>query len=309
MKRLFFTSVLMISFTALLAQNTKQNEDSLQGWNTYGNFSLLFNQAAFNAEWQDGGMSSYGGNAHLDYHFNYRKDDFTWDNKVLAEYGVIKTEGDQELRKTVDKFELYSVAGKQIKESNWFYSAFLNFKTQFGPGYEYAEKTFTNPATGEEVTTFTRGEKSTHIFSPADLRLGLGFLWKKSDNLKVNIAPATARVTFVDDQFTSVPGYVDGDYFGVDQGESMRFEFGAALNAYAKFELLDNLSVENILSLYSNYLEKPQNVDMDYTFKLDMKVNKWLSANFIFQAIYDDDAVGAFQIREVLGVGFSYKLN
>lgn len=39
---------------------------------------------------------------------------------------------------------------------------------------------------------------------------------------------------------------------------------------------------------------------------LNMKVNKYLSANVIFQAIYDDNAVGAFQIREVLGVGFNY---
>ena len=64
--------------------------------------------------------------------------------------------------------------------------------------------------------------------------------------------------------------------------------------------------MENILNLYSNYLEDPQNVDLDYTMNLNMKVNKYLSANVIFQAIYDDNAVGAFQIREVLGVGFNY---
>src|SRR5699024_624835 len=103
-----------------------------EGWNTFGTFSLLFNQAAFNADWAEGGLSSLGGNAHIDFNFNYRKGDLTWDNKVIAEYGVIKTEGDEKIRKTVDKFEIYSVAGKQIEESNWFYSAFLNFKTQFG---------------------------------------------------------------------------------------------------------------------------------------------------------------------------------
>jgi hypothetical protein len=131
-------------------------------------------------------------------------------------------------------------------------------------------------------------------------------LWKKSENLYVNIAPATARLIFVDSDFTSTPGYVDGDYFGVDAGESTRFEFGAAVSAYAKVQLLENVSMENILNLYSNYLEDPQNVDLDYTMNLNMKVNKYLSANVIFQAIYDDNAVGAFQIREVLGVGFNY---
>ena len=55
-------------------------------------------------------------------------------------------------------------------------------------------------------------------------------LWKKSENLYVNIAPATARLIFVDSDFTSIPGYVDGDYFGVDAGESTRFEFGGAVS-------------------------------------------------------------------------------
>ena len=38
-----------------------------------------------------------------------------------------------------------------------------------------------------------------------------------------------------------------------------------------------------------------------------MTINKYLSANFTFQAIYDDDAAKAFQIREVLGLGVNYK--
>ena len=38
-----------------------------------------------------------------------------------------------------------------------------------------------------------------------------------------------------------------------------------------------------------------------------MKVNDFLSANLTFQAIYDDDAVKAFQIREVFGAGLTYK--
>ena len=71
---------------------------------------------------------------------------------------------------------------------------------------------------------------------------------------------------------------------------------------------MDNVSFENILNLYSNYLDKPQNIDIDYTANIVMSINKYLSANFTFQAIYDDNAVQAFQIREVLGVGLTYKL-
>ena len=194
--------------------------------------------------------------------------------------------------------------GKQINESNWYYSFFINLRTQFAPGYEFFED-----VNGDEART-----EITRFFSPAYLQLGPGMLWKKSDNLKVNIAPATARFIFVSKDFTDVGNAqadIDafnaaGGYFGVEANETMRFEFGAALNAYAKFELMKNVSMENILSLYSNYLEDPQNVDIDYTTNVVMTINKYLSTNLTFQAIYDDNAIGAFQIREVFGLGVNY---
>ncbi len=66
--------------------------------------------------------------------------------------------------------------------------------------------------------------------------------------------------------------------------------------------------MDNVLLLYSNYLDQPGNVDINYSAAVNMKVNDWLSANLIFQAIYDDNAVGAFQVREVFGLGLNYKL-
>ena len=110
----------------------------------------------------------------------------------------------------------------------------------------------------------------------------------------------------MDPDFTSVPGYVDGDYYGVNLNESTRFELGASVSAFLKYEVMTNVTMEHNLSLYSNYLDKPGNVDIDYLLNLDMAVNKYLSANFIFQAIYDDNTVGAFQIREVFGAGLTY---
>ena len=61
--------------------------------------------------------------------------------------------------------------------------------------------------------------------------------------------------------------------FGVEQGETTRYEFGAALNAYYKFSIMDNVTMENIANLYSNYLDNPGNVDIDYQMNLVMKIN------------------------------------
>lgn len=290
----------------LFSQETKPKDTVPDGWKRSGKISLLFNQAAFNAEWTGGGTSNYAGNISLTYDFNYKKGKISWDNKILADYGITKNKDDKYSRKTNDRLEFNSILGKQIKETNWYKSLFFNFKTQFAPGYEFNEDL--NPE-DEGYRTET-----THFLSPAYIQFGPGLLWKKSDNLYVNLSPATVKFIIVDKDFTSVneavPGaleaYNANKYFGVDANETSRFEFGASLSAYAKFDIMANVSAENILNLYSNYLENPQNVDIDYTLNLVLKVNKYISSNVTFQAIYDDNAVQGFQIREALGVGVTY---
>jgi len=305
MKKISLLLILAMCFSLTYAQDDEgdqqqddqQQEEQKEGWTHLGNFSLIFNQAAFNADWQDGGTSNYAGNLSLDYAANYKEGRLSWDNSLIAEFGLTKIKGDDFMRKTNDQLELNSVLGYQVEEgSRWYYSFFGNFKTQFAKGYEYNED-----VGGERIET-------TGFMSPGYLKFGPGMLYKNDEILKINIAPATARFIFVDDKFTTVPGYEDGDYYGLDRGKSMRFEFGASVDIVSKVALLENVDLKNRLSLYSNYLEDPQNVDIDYTMKLDMKINEFLSANFVFQAIYDDNTVTAFQIREALGVGFSYKL-
>ena len=297
MKKITLTIFLAFYSFSVFAQ---EEQDTIpNGWKKEGTMQLLFNQSAFNDEWTGGGTSNIAGNFLLDYKFNYKMDDFTWDNRILFDYGLTKQRGDDFARKTSDRLEFHSIAGKQIQESLWYYSFFINFRTQITKGYEFSE----DADTGETIRT-----EKTHFLSPAYIQAGPGFLWKKNDDLYVNAAPATARLILVDKDFTSVAGYEDGDYFGVDEGESARFELGFSLTGFAKFDVMENVSISNLLQLYSNYLEDPQNVDIDYTMNANLKINEYLSTNLIFQAIYDDNAVKGFQIREVFGLGFNYKL-
>ncbi|MGM0933794.1 MAG: DUF3078 domain-containing protein [Bacteroidota bacterium] len=296
MKKIILFLAFFAGIFSLKAQEEVQEEQQ-EGWTKEGNFALLFNQSAFNDEWTGGGTSNLAGNLLLNYNFNYLRDDITWDNKFILDYGLTKQKTDDFARKTSDRLEFNSIAGKQIEESNWFYSLFLNFRTQITKGYNYDE----NAETGEIIRT-----EYTNFLSPAYLQFGPGMLWKKSEDLYVNLSPATGRMILVDSDFTSAPGYVDGDYFGVDAEKSARWELGASISAYAKFGIIENVSMENLLNLYSNYLEDPQNVDIDYTMNMNMKINNYLSTNLIFQAIYDDNAVKGFQIREVFGLGFNY---
>lgn len=298
MKKILLLLILFVAAGSnLIAQEEEEDEKQKQGWTKEGDISLLFNQSAFNDEWTGGGTSSIAGNFLFNYDFNYLRDDLTWENRLIVDYGITRQNGEKFARKTSDRVEFNSIAGKQMGDSNLFYSLFLNFRTQIAKGYDFNEDAETSETIRTEYTNF---------LSPAYLQFGPGMLWKKSEDLYINISPATGRLIMVDSDFTSAPGYVDGDYFGVDAEKAARWEFGASLSAFAKFNIIENVSMENLLNLYSNYLEEPQNVDIDYTMNMKMKINEYLSTTLIFQAIYDDNAVKGFQIREVFGLGFTY---
>ena len=273
--------LLLLGLVSIGAFAQETVTDSTSNWTKKGTFTLLANQSSFN-NWLAGGQNNFAGNAGVNYDFNYKNADWNWDNKLILAYGLTKIK-DADTQKTDDRIEFTSLLGKKAK-GYWFYSAFLNFKTQMDSGFDPATQT----------------TKISHFFSPAYFQFGPGMLWKKSDNLKVNIAPATSKLIMVHSHFTEF-----GPSFGVEQGDTFRYELGFALNGYYKFNVMENVSVENILNLYSNYLEDPQNVDLDYQLNIVMKINKYLSTNFAFQTIYDDNAFRGFQTRQVIGVGFN----
>ena len=260
----------------------KIQEEKPNGWEKKGVATVLLNQASFN-NWLAGGQSSISGNAGIKYDLNYKSDTWTWDNKLNANYGLTKING-QDLRKTDDRFEFNSLLGKKAS-GEWYYSFFFNFKTQFDSGFDPADNTI----------------KISHFLSPTYTQFGPGMMWKKNDNLKINVAPATSKIIMVHKHFTEL-----GPAFGVRMGESSRYEFGAAVNAYYKFNIMENVSAENIFNSYTNYLEEVYNVDIDYTLNIVMKVNKYLTTNFAFQTIYDDNAYRGFQTRQVIGIGVNY---
>ncbi len=263
-----------------------------QGWTKKGKISFLFNQSSFD-NWVTGGENNISGNLGINYDFNYKSEDWSWDNKIIASYGLVRTKNSEFEKKTDDRLEFNSLAGKRAG-GNWYYSAFVNFQTQFSKGYVYD-----TDANGKEIRT-----EYTNFFSPAYLTFGPGLMWKKTDNFKFNLAPISSKITFVTSELREQ--YAGVNYFGVDEGKTMRYELGFYASGYYKFNLFENVSAENILSLYSNYLEDPQNVDLDYQLNLVMTINKFLSTNLIVQTVYDDNAFRGLQIRQVFGLGVNY---
>jgi hypothetical protein len=77
--------------------------------------------------------------------------------------------------------------------------------------------------------------------------------------------------------------------------------------------------LENRLSLYTDYINKFGNIDIDWQMQLAMVVNQYVKANIGTHVIYDDDIKfkeergGAqvikgprVQLKQILGVGIEY---
>lgn len=285
MQKFWFYFLFSISLFSI-AQD--QPKDSISAWDKKGKFGFLFNQSSFQ-NWTAGGENNISGTASVNYVFNYAKNSWSWTNQIIAAYGLTQING-QDVEKTDDRFEYNSVLGKKAGKY-WFYSFFLNFRTQFDKGYRKVT---------DSLGVERRIERS-RIFSPAYYTFGPGMLWKKSNNLYVNISPATSKITTVLARFTETRSA-----FGVDQGETVNYELGFNGAGYWKFTAMENVTIENIFNMYIDYLENTDEVDLSYQLNVLMKINSYLSTNFNFHAIYDTDAIARTQVKQVFGLSVNY---
>jgi len=280
--------------------------DTIQGWKTGGVFTLNLAQTSL-TNWAAGGQNSFAVNGFISAFANYKRNKSVWDNSLDIGYGLLKQGTSSRYMKTDDKFDFLSQFGLEAFK-NFYYSVLLNFKTQMAPGYKYPD--FTN--------------KISDFFSPAYLLLALGLDYKPDAHFSAFIAPMTLKFTFVTDRQLS-----DSGAFGVKPGNKSLTEFGGYLRAIYtkndfKNELLKNVTFTTKIDLFSNYIDKPQNIVVNWETLLAFKVNKFLSANINTQLVYDDkikipydkngngiieagESVGSLiQFKEILGVGFSY---
>ena len=289
--------ILLFLFLISLVVNARDTEtDTTKFWGTGGTSSVTFSQVSLK-NWAAGGESSYSLNSMINLFAKYKKDKLSWDNTLDFGYGIIKQEGRQ-VRKTDDKIDIKSKFGYEAA-SNWYYSGAFSFKTQFAKGFKYNE----DQGTRKLISDF---------MSPAYMLLSLGMDYKPDDGFNMLISPVTGKTTVVLDDTLSQAGA-----FGVEEGNKVRNEFGGYLKiAYTK-DIWDNVTLNTKIDLFSNYLDEPGNVDVNWELLVSMKINEFLSANINTQLIYDDniqyiDEDGnehgpRIQFKEVFGVGFSYK--
>ncbi|NQU86026.1 MAG: DUF3078 domain-containing protein [Mariniphaga sp.] len=287
----------LIILSCLTISLFAQEKADTSYWNTNGNISLNFSEVSF-SNWAAGGKSSVSGVGLLNFSVNYAKDKIIWENTLNFGYGLLK-EGKNDATKSEDKIDLNSKLGLQTGSEKLLYSALFNFRTQFAPGYNY-------PNVTDEISNF---------LAPGYLNLALGIDYKPSEKLSIFVSPLSGKLTIVDNLGLS-------EKFGLEIGKKSRGEFGATFKTQLKTPLVKNVDIDTQLSLFSNYLDTPQNIDVVWDLIINMKINDFLSANFISNLIYDDDIKididenedGVFdgkgprvQFKQLLGIGLSYK--
>lgn len=265
-------------------------------WEFEGLADVRFNQGYISDSWSEGGESSISALSILKYSADYSYGKLrTFDFDTEYRLGYIQA-GDNDLRKNDDKFELNAKYGRSAF-NDWYYSTLFNFKTQFIKGFEYP-----NDSTKTNISQF---------LNPAYMVFSLGLDYKPSSKLTVLISPLTAKFTIVADTVR-----FDQTRFGVGQNEYIRKELGAYVKAISKIKFRDNISLENKINFFTNYTEKPQNIDVNWELDLKVKITDYITMSVNAHFIYDDDVKfidedgnerGArAQFKELLGVGFEY---
>lgn len=301
-------SVVLIFTVNINAQVTDKEEDlktvssdSTDGWEKGGVFSLTLGQTGF-TNWAAGGINSFSLNGLGGLFANYKKGKLTWDNTLDAGYGFLKQgKGDNsQVFKTDDKFDFASKLGFKATDK-LYYAALINFKTQFADGYDY-------PNDSIVISSF---------MAPGYLLAAAGIDYRPNKYFSLFFAPLTSKTTFVRNQ-----ALADSSAFGVEAGENIRNEFGGYIKTVFTKDIAKNINLNTKLDLFSNYLNNPQNIDINWEVLLSMKVNKYITANISTQLLYDDDILvpvdkdgdgvnestgKRIQFKEILGIGFSFK--
>ena len=323
MKKLLLPLIaLLLSMNVAFAQDAPASP-----WAHGGNVGFNMAQSHFD-NWAPGGQDNINFLGLAKYDINYKNGNHKWDNGIDLQLGYSYFDLDKKPIKTDDRIFLSSLYGYNLSNDKLYATANFTFQSQFTNGYNYAVDST---------------ERISGFMAPGYFTLGLGAQWVPNEHFKVNFAPLTAKMTYVNDQKLADDGafgvkkaeYEDvTEIIGTDtltyqrktkDGEKIRWELGAQLTAEFNYEIAKNVTFSSKLIAFYNYLIGDENaigekyncpVDFDWDNALIMKVNDWLSCNITARLVYDEDIAPLSRIegttfrqfKEVMSIGISYKI-
>ena len=283
MKKIF-TVIAIIIATTLAAQDSIPPAKKDTSWKVSGYFGLNFSQTSL-SNWQGGGQDNIAGNSILNIQAVYKKGKSEWLNKLDAQYGLIKTDGDRLFKKNIDQLFALSKYNLNAFNKYWFYAAQGDYRTQFAPGYNYNVDSVVGTARSD-------------FNSPGYIQLAIGLDFKPTKYFSATFAPIAGKITVVNRQYLADEGAYGVEKAVLDtagkivtNGKRSRFELGGRIILRFKKDIFKNVNLDSYLDLFSNYANNPGNIDVVFNNLLTLKINKYFTANVISQVLYDDDVV------------------
>ncbi|TFH28095.1 MAG: DUF3078 domain-containing protein [Bacteroidia bacterium] len=234
----------------------------------FGFLSAFILNQTYLSNWTKGGESSLSAmmDIQLDATYNNKDANTQWINAVRMKFGTIMTQ-EKGFRKNHDALEINS----KFNRNAWGkigMSASLYMKHQLAKGYNY-------PNDSIPISKF---------LNPGTMTLGLGFEYKPAKEITFNVAPLSYKTTFVLDTAN-----INQTLHGIDKNARAKREMGTQIVVSSKVTPFESMEITNNLRLFSNYLKKPQNIDVDWELIVDQKINWFFNIRLNLHLIYDDD--------------------
>lgn len=275
----------------------KDTDTSTWTWKRGGLISFNLAQGSV-SNWAAGGDNfSLSVNGYLNSYFYYKKDRQFWDNNLDINMGYVQSSS-LGGRKNDDRFDFLSKNGYRIDSiGKWYVSSLFNLRSQFFDGYTYSGP----------VADF-----ASSFLSPAYFILSAGFDYKPNERFSVFLSPLTSRLTLVANQTLSSMGK-----YGVPAGKHAYHEMGTFITVNYNSSVAKNINYKGRYDMFSNYYNNPWNIDLFMTNLFTFKINKFFSATYSLDLIYDDDVrlfggnndSPALQTKSLIGIGFLKPLN
>lgn len=266
----------------------------LKRWKMSFSSNVQVSQVYVSDNWYQGGNSNLNLLSDQLFTFNYNDPSGTllFENLVQWKFNLTTSPEDtvHTVRVSEDLFQINSKFGYKAF-SKWYYSASMLFKTQL----------LTNYAPNSTV-------KETEFFSPGEFNLGLGlsysFAYEKPVKLShtLTLAPLSYNMRFV--ALTDI----DPTKFGIETGR-VRNDVGSSLDYTMTWDIRYNIRWMTHLYAFTNY----KNMLLEWTNSVDFSFSTYFSARVYLDLRYDNSVaphptLGYWQIKELLSIGFSYKI-
>lgn len=270
----------LVLFTLLLVSASLFSQDTIRvgNWTIMGKVSLNFSQSYF-SNWSAGGTSSFTGIGKYNMTADFKKNKHAWTNYLDLALGY-SVFADTEPLKTEDKIEYITGYFYDIAK-HWKFSVMGKFASQFANGYDYT------------VDSTTR---ISAFMAPGYMDIGPGVMYQPVDWFSINFSPATAAWIVVSDQrladagsYGLEPAVFDTAGNVIEHAKKVKTMFGAKVMMVISKEIAKNITVGTKLELFSDYLDNPQYIDVNWQVLIGLKVNSWLNVDLQTTLLYDND--------------------